>query len=276
MPLGHTDCLKNGWLMEINLLVLDVGNSRLKIGVFKGGELTYTRRIGTDQQNDWPGTLEQAWAEIADRDNAEVAAVSSSPTLEAAVDSAAHAATGQRPQWIGIDRDIGLPTTVRTQVPAKTGVDRILNVAAAYEQLGKACCVVDAGSAVTVDFCDDSGAFLGGVIAPGAAAQARALHEVAPHLPTPALYKPDVAFGDDSESAVNAGIYHGIRGLVRAVVEQHALTLDIWPEVIATGGDAATLFADDPAGGLVHAVTPDLLFYGIAHAYAEHHIRQGT
>lgn len=262
--------------MEINLIALDVGNSRLKIGVFKGGKLTYTRRIGADQQIDWRGTLEQSWAEIAGRDNAEVAAASSSPGHESAVEAAVLAATGRHPQWIGIGRDIELPITVRTRIPQRTGVDRVLNVAAAYEQLGKSCCVVDAGSAVTIDFCDDTGAFLGGVIAPGAAAQLRALHEAAPHLPEPKLFKPAGAFGDDSESAVNAGIYYGIRGLVRAVVEKHAMTLDTWPEVIATGGDAAVLFADDPAGGLVHAVTPDLIFYGIAHAYAEHHIRLGT
>lgn len=262
--------------MEINLIVLDLGNARLKIGVFKGGELTYTRRIGADQQSDWRGTLEQAWAEIADRDTPDIAIAASNPRLADAVDAAARAATGRQPQWVGIGRDIDLPIAVRTHVPERTGVDRVLNVAAAYEQLGKACCVVDAGSAVTVDFCDDSGAFLGGVIAPGAAAQLRALHEAAPHLPEPRLFKPMAAFGDDSESAVNAGIYHGIRGLVRAVVEHHALTLETWPEVIATGGDAAVLFADDPAGGLVHAVTPDLIFYGIAHAYTEHHIRHGT
>jgi type III pantothenate kinase len=262
--------------MDINLLALDVGNSRLKVGVFEAGELTYTRRIGVEQWADWQGTVEEAWRRIAGRENAEIAGASSNPALIRAVEDAVRAAAGQGAQWIGIGREIDLPIAVKTDAPERTGVDRILNVAAAYEQLGKACCVVDAGSAVTVDFCDDTGAFLGGVIAPGAAAQLRALRELAPHLPEVKLEAISEAFGTDTAASMNAGVYHGIRGLVRAVVEQHALTLEAWPEVIATGGDAHVLFGDDEAGGLIHAVTPDLIFYGIAHAYAEHHIRHRT
>ncbi len=262
--------------MEINLLAVDVGNSRLKIGVFEAGELTYSRRIGREQQADWQGTFEEAWRRIAGRQNAEVAGCSSNPAAMETVARAARAASGQDIQWIGIGRAIDLPIAVQTASPEQTGVDRILNVAAAHEQLGKACCVVDAGSAVTVDFCDDAGAFLGGVIAPGAAAQFRALHEAAPHLPEQKLEPTTAAFGTSTAEAINAGVFHGIRGLVRAVVEQHALTLDAWPEVIATGGDAHILFGDDPTGGLIHAISPDLIFYGIAHAYAEHHIKHGT
>lgn len=262
--------------MDINLLVLDVGNSRLKVGVFEAGELTYARRIGVEQRADWEGTIEEAWRRVATLESAEIAGVSSNPALTAVTANAARAATGHDVQWVGIDADIGLPIAVKTRQPGKTGVDRILNVAAAYEQLGKACCVVDAGSAVTVDFCDDTGAFLGGVIAPGAVAQLRALRELAPHLPEVKLEAISEAFGTDTAASMNAGVYHGIRGLVREVVEQYALTLEAWPEVIATGGDAQVLFGGDEAGGLIHAVTPDLIFYGIAHAYAEHHIRRGT
>lgn len=262
--------------MEINLLVLDAGHSRLKVGVFEAGELTYVRRIGVEQRADWQGTIETARQRLAGFAGAEVAGVSSNPLLIEAVEAATLAATGQRVQWIGIGRDIDLPIQVKTQRPQQTGVDRVLNVAAAYDQLGKSCCVVDAGSAVTVDFCDDAGAFVGGVIAPGAAAQLRALREVAPHLPEAKLTAITDAFGTDTASAINAGVFHGIRGLVRAVVEQFAMTSDHWPDVIATGGDATVLFGDDPRGGLIHAVSPDLMFYGIAHAYAEHHIRRDS
>src|SRR5690606_34089827 len=227
---------------------------------FEAGELTYSRRIGREQQADWQGTFEEAWRRIAGRQNAEIAGCSSNPAAIDAVARAARAASGQDVQWIGIDRAIDLPVAVKTDPPSQTGVARILNIAAAHQQLGKACCVVDAGSAVTVDFCDEAGAFLGGVIAPGAAAQFHVLHETAPHLPEQKLEATTAAFGTDTPAAINAGVFHGIRGLVRAVVEQHALTLDAWPETIATGGDAHILFGDDPAGGLIHAISPDLIF----------------
>ena len=262
--------------MEINLLAVDVGNSRLKLAVFEAGELTYARRIGLDRRADWQGTIEEAWRRVAGRPNAEVAGASTNPLVFEPVETAVLAATGQRVQWIGVGREIDLPGVVRTDAPERTGVDRVLNLAAAYEQIGKACCVVDAGSCVTIDFCDAAGAFLGGVIAPGAAAQFAAVHRLAPHLPEGKLAATSAAYGTDTAAAINAGVFHGIRGLVRAVVEQHAMDTDTWPETIATGGDAQVLFGDDPAGGLIHAISPDLTFYGIAHAYAEHHIRHGT
>ena len=104
-----------------------------------------------------------------------VAGASVNPPLLEAVEHAAGLATGTAVQWVG--RDLDLPIEVKTAVPSETGVDRILNIAAAYEQMGKACVVADAGSALTVDVCDDTGAFLGGAIAPGAGMMLNALHE---------------------------------------------------------------------------------------------------
>jgi len=52
-----------------------------------------------------------------------------------------------------------LPIKVLTKQPEQTGIDRVLNIAAAYEQMGKACVVVDAGTAVTVDCCNEAGGF---------------------------------------------------------------------------------------------------------------------
>ena len=64
-----------------------------------------------------------------------------------------------------------------------TGVDRLLNAAAAYATLKQACVVVDAGTAVTVDFVDGHGTFHGGAIAPGARLQIDALHRGTDALP---------------------------------------------------------------------------------------------
>jgi pantothenate kinase type III len=58
--------------------------------------------------------------------------------------------------------------------------------------------------------------------------------------------------------------------LVREVAESYATQLGQWPEVIATGGDAPVLFQ---GWEVVHAISPDLTFYGIALAFANHHIK---
>jgi type III pantothenate kinase len=257
--------------MDINLLALNVGNSRLAIGVFVEGKLEYVDRVPHVQRADWPGKIVQAWDRIARTEPPAIAAAGVNPPLVEPLEHAVQQATGQPVRWVG--RDLDLPIKVRTDEPAQTGVDRVLNVAAAYEQIGKACVVVDAGTAVTIDFCNDAGEFVGGAIAPGAALLADALHEHTAKLPRVPLVVPQGVCGTNTTAAIQHGIYHGIRGLVKEMTENYATALGTWPELIATGGDAKTLF---DGWELVHAISPDLTLYGVALAYAEHHIRKGT
>jgi type III pantothenate kinase len=182
-----------------------------------------------------------------------------------------HRCDGQKIQWVGDDLD--LPVKVLTQQPKETGVDRVLNIAAAYEQMGKACVVVDAGTAITVDVCNDNGEFLGGAIAPGASLMLDSLHDHTAKLPRVNLETPQGTFGQTTAGAIQQGVYHGVRGMVKELVENYATHLGNWPDVIATGGDAHKLFE---GWELIHAIAPDLTLYGIALAYAEHHIKHGT
>lgn len=85
--------------------------------------------------------------------------------MERAIEDAVLSAANRRVVWVG--RDLSLPIKVLTDAPEQTGIDRVLNVAAAYEQIGNGCVVVDAGTAITIDCCNDRGEFLGGAIAPG-------------------------------------------------------------------------------------------------------------
>jgi type III pantothenate kinase len=257
--------------MDINLMVLNVGNTRLSVGVFVGGELEYSTRIPHAQRNEWSARLAEAWERIKDADQPAVAAAGVNPPLIEPLEHAVHLCCGAPVQWVG--RDIELPIKVLTGQPDQTGVDRVLNIAAAYEQMGKACVVVDAGTAVTVDCCNDEGDFLGGAIAPGAAVQFDALHEKTAKLPRVQLAKPQAAFGTTTAEAIQQGVYHGIRGMVKELVENYATELGNWPDVIATGGDAAVLFE---GWELIHAIAPDLTLYGIALAYANHHIKHKT
>jgi pantothenate kinase type III len=87
------------------------------------------------------------------------------------------------------------------------------------------------------------------------------------------LAAPAGTVGTSTEQSILHGVFHGIRGMVKEVVENYATTLGTWPELIATGGDAAKLF---DGWELVHAISPDLTLYGIALAYTEHHIKHGT
>lgn len=255
--------------MEINLTVLNVGNSRLAIGSLVAGEMGEVARLPVDQPDEWGERIGDAWLNVESRENAAVVAASVNPGLDQAVERAVDEATGRRVVWVG--KDLELPIPVLTDEPAKTGVDRVLNMAAAYEQMGKACVVVDAGTAITIDCCDGEGRFLGGAIAPGVQMMLDSLHLRAARLPAVRFAAPEHPFGKSTQQAILHGVFHGVRGMVKELVENYATELGQWPDIIATGGDAAVLFTE---WELVHAIAPNLTLYGIALAYTNHHLKQ--
>lgn len=255
--------------MDINLLVLAIGNSRLHAGVFVAGELKVVRHLPANVPEDWTAMLTDIWKEFGDA-SAEIAAVSVVPGLNSKLEQVVDDVTGQDVEWVGTDLD--LPITVTTKEPAKTGVDRVLVTAAAFEQLNKACVVVDAGTAITVNLCNNEGALVGGAILPGVSTMIASLHERTAQLPSITFETPDSPYGVDTTDAIRHGISGAVRGLVQSMAERWAEQMGTWPEVIATGGDANALFAD---WEIVHAISPDLLMYGIALAYTNHHIKHG-
>ena len=258
--------------MEINLVVLNVGNSRLAVAPFRAGELGEVVRLDLHEPASWGPAIGEAWKQIQGRENAAIVGASVNPDMDEPVEQAVLDAANRHVVWVG--EDLELPIKVLTDKPEETGIDRVLNVAAAYEQMGKPCVVVDAGTAVTVDCCNEKGEFVGGAIAPGASMMLDALHDHTAKLPRVRPFEPPAdPFGRSTQQAILHGVYHGIRGMVKEVVENYATELGTWPDLIATGGDATVLFKD---WELVHAIAPDLTLYGIALAYANHHIKHGT
>jgi type III pantothenate kinase len=255
--------------MDINLLVLNVGNSRLAAGAFVGGELVDSSRAAHADRRQWGESIRKVWSRVGDLQSPAIVAASVCPDLNSELDEIVQTETGQSIQWVG--RQIDLPIEVCTQNPTETGIDRVLNIAAAYQQMEKACVVVDAGTAITVDCCNDNGDFLGGAIAPGLDMMLDALHEKTAKVPRVTFAVPgEVGFGDSTAAAISLGVFHAVRGLVKETVESFSTQLGSWPEIIATGGNAKQLFE---GWELIHAIAPDLTLYGIALAYTDHHVR---
>jgi type III pantothenate kinase len=268
-PLSIIHCQLSIDFVDINLLTLSIGNSRLACGAFVSGELRQVERIPLDQPNQWPDAIRRCWAPFESADSQSIAAASVNPKFKAEIDKIAREITGQSIQWVGDKIDI--PIEVKTDQPKRTGIDRVLNVAAAFEQLEHACIVVDAGTAVTVDCCDDAGAFLGGAIIPGVATMIDALASNTAGVGHIAFTPNFDAPGTSTDSAVSLGICLAIRGMVKDFAESYATRIGLWPEIIATGGDAKALFE---GWELIHAISPDLGLYGIALAYTEHQIKR--
>lgn len=247
---------------DTNLVAVSVGNTRTQVGRFAGGELVHAIRL--DNQ-DMPGIVQAVldeWNGLADAPRAAIAIASVNDALADRIVSAVEDQLAVEVYRVGDD----MPVPIGRQLDPETitGTDRLLNAAAAFDAVKQACVVVDAGTAVTVDFVDGEGIFHGGAIAPGAAMQLKAMHQYTSALPELEFRAPEKeAFGRSTAQAMLQGVYFGIRGMVWRLVEQYAEHYGAYPMVIITGGDAQVLFADDE---LVDRIVPDLTLLGIATA----------
>lgn len=168
---------------------------------------------------------------------------------------------------LGIDLEIPVRHALSDEAALKTGQDRLLNAAAAFERTRQASVVVSAGTAMTVDFVDGEGVFQGGAILPGLRMWLRSMHDGTSALPLVEPARPDEhPFGRDTHQAMLHGAFHGFRGAVRAITERYAESYGAYPRVVATGGDAKFLFESDE---FIEMIEPDLTLEGIALACRE-------
>lgn len=166
---------------------------------------------------------------------------------------------------VEMEKDLAAPIGRGLDPESLVGVDRLLAAAAAWDEIKQACIVVDAGTAVTVDFVDGEGVFQGGAILPGVRSMLRTLASSTDLLPDLDYVAPEGdPWGRNTVDAMRRGVHGAVTGGVWKLVERYALAYGGFPLVVATGGDAATLFEDDE---LVSRIVPDLVLRGMALAW---------
>jgi type III pantothenate kinase len=259
----------------MSVLAIDIGNSRIGFNVFTQGKAIdpAIRLHHAELEKELPTTLTHLWERAQNESNEaqddapELIIASVVPKLTAQLDKAAGDLLKTRPQLIGTDIKVPLRTMLKDETTV--GQDRLLAALAAFVNVEAACAIVHCGSALVVDCIDDEGIFRGGAIAPGLQMAAKALHDFTAQLPIPSLTPPaaDVPFGRFTQEAINLGLYVGLRGTVRELLERYATALTNWPHVVATGGDAQAILGGDGAGDLVDSFIPDLVLQGAALAW---------
>ena len=247
------------------MLVVDVGNSRAQVGRVLEGILEETASLDNADPAGIVDRILTWWTTLPEDSPRAVLMASVNDSL---ADRLASMLNDQLPEEIyRVGDDLPVPIAEDLDPETITGVDRLLNAAAAFNTVKQACVVVDAGTAITIDFIDGAGTFHGGAIAPGASMQLRALHEFTEALPEIEFRSPGKGeYGKSTSEAMLHGVYHGIRGLARRLVEQYAEAYGAFPMVIVTGGDAELLFGEDE---LVDRIVPHLTLLGIV-ATARH------
>ena len=231
---------------QLPWLLLDVGNTAIKwrlantegildVGGSVPDALSLCQRVETER---W-GVVGLA-SVASDATDAKLVAA-----LTASGATAVHRATAQ-------STCLGLVSSYAE--PERMGVDRWLAMLAAHARNEGALCVIDAGTAVTVDLVSAEGVHEGGYILPGADLMRRALSNETDRIQVGALEAPAIAPGNNTQACVTAGSWRAVLGAVES-------TMAAYPEhrPLLTGGSASTL----RGFGLTAIVSPDLVMEGL-------------
>ncbi len=256
------------------LLVVDIGNTHIVLGVFGRGEFVGRWRIATNHVR----TIDESWVILstlfhaAGLDTRRIGGVALSsvvPDLNYVWEKLSERYLKLPPLTVTVETP-GTPP-VRYVDPSSVGADRLCNTVAAWTYASGPAVVVDFGTATTFDVVDHQGAFIGGVILPGLQTAARQLHERAAKLPKIALAFPKRVIGTSTETAMQSGILFGsvaqVEGLVRRIRDELAQQgVPGEPVVISTGGFGRLLTHKSE---VIQVHLPYLVLFGLALVYSK-------
>ncbi len=243
-----------------NLLVVDVGNSNIVLGIYRDDELVGSWRLATARERtaDEYGILtKQLIGETASSlDGAIVSSVV--PPLNSAFAWMIEQRFGIEPLFV----EPGVKTGIAIHVdnPQEVGADRIVNCVAAFERYGGPAIIVDFGTATTFDVVTVNAEYVGGVIAPGINISAEALFARASRLPRVDIRRPSTVIGTNTVVNMQSGLYFGYLGLVDGILTRMKKELPPVKKVLATGGLAALLARDSEH---IQEVREDLTLEGL-------------
>jgi type III pantothenate kinase len=251
------------------IVVFDVGNSEITVGMFDGEELVSHWRLTTAAQRTADELAILIRSITGTAFGTPVTAAGSAicsvvPAVTPMLAEACEMCFDAVP--VMIDGRAKLPVKLDVEEPLTVGADRIANTLAASRLYKRDCVVVDMGTATTYDCITADGTFLGGAIQPGIMISADTLFRRTAQLAATEIYPPKKVIARRTDECIRAGVLFGavdsIDGMVRRVKAE-------WPNqhvplVIATGGMAEVV---QPHSRELELVDPTLTLKGIRIGY---------
>ena len=252
------------------LLAIDAGNTNIVFALLDGGEIRARWRIATDPRrtaDEYAVWLYQM-LELEGFGKDAVDAV----IIATVVPRALHNLEVLAGKYFGVEPLLAgtgaaaWPIELDVDEPQNVGADRALNVIAAHAKYAGDLIVIDFGTATTFDLVGGSGAYKGGIIAPGINLSLDALVSAAAKLPRIAIEAPADAsvIGRTTESQMLIGIYWGYVAMIEGLTDRMKREFGGALKVIATGG-LASLF--DRHTDAFDAIEPDLTIQGLSLLY---------
>ena len=209
-------------------LIIDVGNTFIKLAVFARGKL---RRKITSEKKDFLSSIKELSTAYPKLDHCIVSSVGGFAKEElSALES-----------WIPVvvlSPELNLPFSNEYATPKTLGVDRIALVSAAAAQFSNEnVLVIDAGSCITYDFLTSENRYLGGAISPGIEMRYKAMHTFTANLPLLDTQAPEKLIGDSTVNSMHIGVIQGVVHELEGFIDRYVENFGNLT-VILTGGDA--------------------------------------
>ncbi len=250
------------------LLAIDIGNTNIMIGVFKGEKIvTYWRLFTNLNKTDSEYTV--------DFDNLfRLKKIKTESIKEAIVSSVVPPLTSVFKNFLEndfsikttiLDSDLDCGVKILYENPKEVGSDRIANAVGAIHLYERPIIVVDFGTSTNFDVVSKEGDYLGGLISSGIEISADALFKRTAKLPRISFQKPKSVIGKTTVGSIQAGLYYGYVGQVDHIIEKIWEELGYKTKVIATGGLAKIISNDSK---YIDEVNDFITLYGLYYIYS--------
>ena len=228
------------------LLVLDMGNTNITVGVFDGERLVMESRLATDyhkMEDEYAMNLMDIFSLYHLKQEDITGAIFSSvvPALDRSIRHAIRKVAGVTPLQVGPGVKSGID--IRIDNPRQLGADLLVGAVAVSAKYGTPCLLWDLGTATKVSVIDKNGAFRGGAILPGVRTSLDSLSHAAALLPAVSIETPPTVIGTNTVDCMASGTVFGTAAMIDGMCDRIGAELGYPVQVIATGGLAEEIVA---------------------------------
>lgn len=225
-----------------NLLTIDIGNTNITVGIFRGRKLLKKMKMSTYSYSLYKKRIDSLLKEGGFKTGDLSAAIISSvvPLALARLVAELHRMDGTIKISI-LGRDLKVPIKNMYKIKGEVGQDRLVNAYAAKKLYGSPVVIIDFGTAITFDIVSKKGDYLGGLILPGIELSLSSLYKKTALLPKVELKPAKSIIGKDTVNSMRGGILFGFGAMCDSLAAQYKNILGKSTKIIATGGNASLM-----------------------------------